>query len=343
MKIIRFSLFCCFGLTLAFSHTAQLWAKAPLIPKIVFSFWQDGGRGDIYLMDPDGSNKVNLTRDPLSHDSHPAFSPTGEQILFVSDKEVIRGDLYLMDADGGNMRKVFKTLARRNHPTWSPDGKKIAYVRPNEEVIYIATVEGKEETPLAQVGKYGGAPDWSPDGTEIVFVSSIGTPRESGGALRIINVKTGKQETLLPDELPLMASPDWAPSGDRIVFSWLNRDVHDVNVIIEWGVFGVWDAETLYLINRDSGELIQLLNPNDKGRDITPIWSPWGDEILFTQIRPNEVPPHNIFKFAPDSPVITQLTNEGTNRLGDWFDPAMLPVQPQAKLFTTLWGELKRE
>ena len=59
MKIIRFSLFCCFGLTLAFSHTAQLWAKAPLIPKIVFSFWQDGGRGDIYLMDPDGSNKVN--------------------------------------------------------------------------------------------------------------------------------------------------------------------------------------------------------------------------------------------------------------------------------------------
>ena len=42
-------------------------------------------------------------------------------------------------------------------------------------------------------------------------------------------------------------------------------------------------------------------------------------------------------------PYAKQLTKEGRNYLGDWFDPTTLPVHPQANRLTTLWGKLKQK
>ena len=80
-------------------------------------------------MNPDGSDQVNLTKH-RSDDISPVWSPTGEHILFASDREHKAWgtwDLYLMDPDGSNVRKVFDKSARRSGPVWSPDGKRIAY------------------------------------------------------------------------------------------------------------------------------------------------------------------------------------------------------------------------
>ena len=78
-------------------------------------------------MNPDGSNQKNLTQH-RANDIAPVWSPTGEQILFQSDRGGIP-DLYLMDPDGTNVRQVFKKLIGREFPTWSPDGKSLAYHR----------------------------------------------------------------------------------------------------------------------------------------------------------------------------------------------------------------------
>ena len=85
----------------------QVFSEAPATPKILFSSSQDGN-WEVYMMNPDGSEQVNLTQHPAD-DRGAAWSPTGEQILFASDrrrKHVL--DLYLMDADGANVRRVFK-------------------------------------------------------------------------------------------------------------------------------------------------------------------------------------------------------------------------------------------
>ena len=72
-------------------------AKAPTTAKIVFGASREGNR-DLYLMNIDGSEQINITNHPAD-DIYGAWSPTGEQILFVSDRD--KGyDLYLMDADG---------------------------------------------------------------------------------------------------------------------------------------------------------------------------------------------------------------------------------------------------
>ena len=81
------------------------------------------------MMNPDGSEQVNLTQHRAT-DLGAVWSPSGEQILFVSDRQGTRvRDLYLMDPDGKNVRRVFKkkTTDWRGNATWSPDGKHFAY------------------------------------------------------------------------------------------------------------------------------------------------------------------------------------------------------------------------
>ena len=104
------------------SSVCDLWAKAPTTPKILYTSWQNGSY-EVYIMNPDGTEQVNLTQHPAA-DLNAVWSPTGEQILFVSDRDGVR-DLFLMDPDGANVRRVFKKEVYRGRPAWSPDGKRI--------------------------------------------------------------------------------------------------------------------------------------------------------------------------------------------------------------------------
>ena len=117
-------------LTIAVLYTAvcSVFAAAPATPKIVFTSNRDGN-AEIYIMNPDGSGQINLTRH-RADDFDPVWSPTGEHILFTSNRSKTV-DLYLMDADGRNVRKLFAKTLRRQHPTWAPNGKKVAYTRVN--------------------------------------------------------------------------------------------------------------------------------------------------------------------------------------------------------------------
>ena len=159
----------------------------PTIAKIVFS----GNRElfenrDIYLMNTDGQGVLNLTNHPAD-DVQPIFSPTGEHILFCSnrDRSPLSFDLYLMDSDGSNVRRVFAKSRERVTPAWSPDGKQIIYVRSDLGVpyLYIAPIDGKREDRVV----IGIMPVWSPDGKEIAFLNStLKHPRY----ITLLNVQT---------------------------------------------------------------------------------------------------------------------------------------------------------
>ena len=92
-------------LVLLCANFFPVFAKTPTTPKILFTSARDGNR-EVYIMNPDGSEQINLTKHPAG-DLQAVWSPTGEKILFVSDRGGER-DLYLMDSDGSNVRRVFK-------------------------------------------------------------------------------------------------------------------------------------------------------------------------------------------------------------------------------------------
>ena len=62
--------------------------------QIAFTSFRDGN-GEIYVMDADGSNLRNLTRNP-AWDSRPAWSPDGAQIAFTSDRDG-NWEIYVID------------------------------------------------------------------------------------------------------------------------------------------------------------------------------------------------------------------------------------------------------
>ena len=327
---VRF-LFYFLGVSVLCLKVCAAFAKAPDTAKIVFAKTSGVEKTrDIYLMNPDGSEKVNLTKH-RADDISPVWSPTGEHILFTSDREQKAWqtwDLYLMEPDGSNVRKVFDKWKIRTSPTWSPDGKRIAYSYGaiGNNFLYIGTIDGKEEERVA----IGHSPAWSPDGTEIIFRSgALNKPRR----FSLLKVRTNRQTFFpFPKEPKWVRYPDWSPSGDKLAFSWNNR----VEVRLE-----DFKLVTLYIVNRDGTGLQQIIE--EGRRAVNPVWSPNGSELLYNAIDANI--DMQIYKISLDTGVSVQLTDgESWSYLGDWFDPAYaLPVSPQPQLLTTIWGELKRE
>ena len=296
-------------------------ATAPKAGKIAFASNRSGS-WDIWTMNPDGSNPMNLTRD-AAIDLHAAWSPSGEQILFVSFREEGKeSSLYLMDADGNNIRKVLDNWYSRSPATWSPDGKQIAAVR--DGVLYIITLDDKSVKPVAETGlRSVGDPAWSPDGKEIAFIYLW---RKQGYELRLLDVQTLKQKVVLAqlERYPYKSYPTWSPDGNQIAFG-----LHKFRTILNFVDAANWqDEETIYVINRDGSNLRQLVS--EKGPDaLHPTWSSDGDEIIYHQgIHLPEIGDiSQLFKINVNTGTKTQLTNVGSNSGADWFAPPALPVQ----------------
>ena len=284
---------------------------APKTGKVAFASNRDG-HWDIWTMNSDGSDPVNLTQD-TAFDLKPTWSPTGEQILFTSFREDGKeSSLYLMDADGNNIRKVFDNWYSRSPATWSSDGKQIASVR--DGVLYIITLDDKSIVPVAETG-FGsvGYPAWSPDGTEIAFIYLW---RKQGYELRLLDVQTHEQKVLLGEleKYPVKSDPAWSPNGEQISFVLQKFRP----ILSHTDAFAWQDEETIYIINRDGSNLRQLVS--EKGPDaLHPTWSPHGDEIIYQQgIHLPEVGDiRQLFKINVNTRVKTQITHEGHNNWAD--------------------------
>ena len=316
-----------------FSHSTSVYAQAPETEKIVFVSKRDGN-AEIYIMNPDGSEQVNLTQHP-AEDYNPAWSPNGKQIVFSSDRTDDVFDLYLMNPDGKNVQKVFKDNEYRRYPAWSPDGKHIAYAQADkrkairawgarfaptaDHTLYIATPNG---TSIEKLTK-GFEPSWSPDGNQLIFVVA-GLKHTSLG---LFDLQTRTQKVLRPEKLRWTISPLWSPQGDKIAFGKLSEARFN-----ERGGISFRNS-TLYIANPDGTALQQVAD----GSALDPAWSPQENQLIYNDTIGIV---YQLYKTDFNGGNPTQLTREGNNFGADWFDPT-LNVSPSAQLLTTTWGKIK--
>ncbi len=85
--------------------------------QIAFTATRDGGRQQVYVMDPDGYNQQDISNSP-GQDAHPNWSPDGSKIAFVSNKDTGGGnansEIYKMNADGSGQTRLTNDLLRGN-------------------------------------------------------------------------------------------------------------------------------------------------------------------------------------------------------------------------------------
>ena len=98
----------------------------------VIAFTWTLGQGDIYVMNPDGTNQVNLTPGTQGWDDvDTAWSPDGTRIAYTSDQYydllTFNTDIFVRNADGSGKVRVTDDIHIDRDPTWSPDGTEIAF------------------------------------------------------------------------------------------------------------------------------------------------------------------------------------------------------------------------
>ena len=315
-------------------HSISVWAEAPESEKVAFVSKRDGN-AEIYIMNPDGSEQINLTQHP-AEDYDPAWSPDGRQILFSSDRTNGIFDLYLMDTDGRNVQKVFKNNKYRKYPTWSPNGRHIIYAETNpgkalllfgarfapttELTLYIATINGDSIEKLTD----GFEPSWSPDGSQITFVA--GGLRHT--PLGIFDLQTRRKKILLEKEEPWIVSPAWSPQGNKIAFSKLDQAGFNAQGFL------TFQKGTVYIANRDGTGLQQVTG---KLSAYGPTWSPQGNQLIY-QASSGSL---QLYAIDVNGGNPMQLTHEGNNTSPDWLTLNNLAVSPSVHSLTTTWAEIK--
>jgi Tol biopolymer transport system component len=146
--------------------------------KILFETYrrtQNRFNWELYQINADGSNPINLTQTPELDEMYPHASPDGTKICFVIDEGIGRRkvrNVYYMNIDGTERVQV-ATNARQ--PCWSPDGKKIAYLKGEYErystreyatsELFMYDLDRREHIPhVNRTLHHLYAICWSPDG-----------------------------------------------------------------------------------------------------------------------------------------------------------------------------------
>jgi tricorn protease-like protein len=111
---------------LSISTDETTWSSLDITPDgktVVFDML-----GDLYTVSLNGGSATALTQD-FAWNIHPAVSPDGKQIAFISDRGGI-SNLWVMDIDGKNLKQLSTEKTNLIHsPKWQPDGQYIAVTK----------------------------------------------------------------------------------------------------------------------------------------------------------------------------------------------------------------------
>ncbi len=232
--------------------------------KISFTSDRDGC-DNIWIMDTDGKNPKQITKEKERQTNNAVWSPDGMNIVarkhYRNTRSLGAGEMWMYHIGGGDGLQLTK---RRNweqdagEPSISPDGRYLFYSEDvsggggfqyNKDpygVIYVIQrldmEKGRTETFISGAGG-SCRPQVSPDGKTIAFVRRVGLK----SVLYLFDVESGK-ETPIYDGLNRDSQETWAMFGVHPGFSWMP----DGKIIIISAKGKIWNIN---IKNKDATQI----------------------------------------------------------------------------------------
>lgn len=140
------------------------------------AFMSNGGEGNYDIYSQLLGGIVQRLTDHKEKDGLADWSPTGNQIAFVSGRTG-KGDIYLLDTETRAVTQLTAGDKPYLYPRWSPDGKKIVMIygsTENHDIYIIDDLKAPLTSTRALTSwKYDDLrPAWSPDGKKIAFYTN---------------------------------------------------------------------------------------------------------------------------------------------------------------------------
>jgi parallel beta-helix repeat protein len=278
-------------------------------PEIIYSSFKDNISVNVWGMQPDGTNKIQITSHP-DYEFCPMWSPDNSKISFTSNRTGNFG-LWIMNADSTNQTLVIHNVSGL-YGDWSPDGNNLVYASDviskqwctigsmnfNKDCeIYIVSIDGSNVTRLTNDDFDDADPRWSPNGKEIIFISD----RTNDTELWLINSDGTNLRQLTFDGKP-KGTPAWSPDGSKIAFL---EETNNTSI-------GLW------LINSD-GTNKRLIKDFNNSFPVFPSFSPDGQKITYTLVD-SLAGVNNLYIYVVDIDGINnvRLTTGGPDVCSDW-------------------------
>ncbi len=215
---------------LAFEHQPRF---SPDGRRIAFT--SDRGGGDnIWVMNADGSDKRQVTKEDFRLLNQPTWSPDGRFIAakkhFTTGRSLGTGEVWLYHVSGGGgvqlVKRASEVLQKElGEPTYAPDGKSIYYTR-NTSSGPIFEYAQNSRTALFDIERYD--IDSGEITTAVTGVGGSVRPTPSHDGKRIAFVRRD-------NNISKLWVKDFATGVERIVYGPLDRDVQET-----WAVTGVY-------------------------------------------------------------------------------------------------------
>ncbi len=233
--------------------------------KIYYEAKMADGKKDIFVMNADGSDPVNLTKFAGYDDLYPAPSPIGDRLAFVSFRNTWQQIYWMSEAGEGVINvSAYHSGEHFNRPqewdpAWAPDGFMMYLVLGVTGKVRVYRWDSRNPTSDPYVvtildGDYWeGEPAISPSGEYVAYTHFF-----SGGSKICIAYTDLSKRKSCTDALTdsvYNSDPDWSPDGQWIAYTSKRGGNSEVHLVMISG----------------AGDINLTDNP---ASDLYPAWQP---------------------------------------------------------------------